>query len=204
MDRETYLEERRKAIENHVAESQSYDKLLITLATGAFGLSFTFIKLITPNPALGTIWILAVAWASLIISILGSLFGRLFSQNAHRRSWENLDLQYKAVQEEEDFPELKNGWNKFVRRANWTSAIFFVVGVIMLTVFATINIKIEAQMTDKKRPSTASKVSTTKTQKNQTAFIRDAAKKVPQSATEAPSAPVLESKPRTKPSKPKE
>jgi len=80
----------------------------------------------------------------------------------------------------------------------------------MLTFFATTNIKIEAQMTDKKKPSAVSKT-TTKARNtrgsDQTHLIIDTQntqKKQPQSATEAPSAPVMESKPKPKPSKPKE
>lgn len=46
--RQEYLEDRKQRIELHNQASQSLDKTLLSIAGGALGLSFTFIRQIVP------------------------------------------------------------------------------------------------------------------------------------------------------------
>jgi hypothetical protein len=58
---EVYLEERKSLVDAEREGSRSFDKAILTLAAGAFGLSLTFIRQIVPNIESGTMFMLICA-----------------------------------------------------------------------------------------------------------------------------------------------
>jgi hypothetical protein len=89
LEREAYLEERKTLVEAEGEASQSFDKALITLSAGAFGLSLAFIIQVAPVPR--ALWYLYVAWGGFILSLLSILFSFLASQQGFRRARDILD-----------------------------------------------------------------------------------------------------------------
>lgn len=114
-------------------ESQDqYDKSIITLSSGALGLSFAFIdKLVHLDSAQRKLLLLMswIFWAGAISSTLASFY---FSQKA-------MELAYNKWQtKERDF---KNPSDKLTRCLNLISGLAFLSGVIEIISFVYMNLK---------------------------------------------------------------
>jgi|SRR5829696_8385935 len=134
LEREAYLEERKTLVEAEGEASQSFDKALITLSAGAFGLSLAFIVQVAPEPR--ALWYLYVAWGGFILSLLSILFSFLASQQGFRRARDILDKYLEAGGAEET-----NRWNVVTSLLNILSIVAFVLGVVSLAYFAIRNVR---------------------------------------------------------------
>ncbi len=132
LEREAYLEERKMLVEAEGEASQSFDKTLVTLSAGAFGLSLAFIVQIAPKP--GALWWLYSAWGALISSLLSVLLSFLMSQYGFRRARDILDILYETRNQE------SNGWNTITSVLNVVSIVAFVIGVVSLAYFVMQNV----------------------------------------------------------------
>lgn len=132
LEREAYLEERKMLVEAEGEASQSFDKTLVTLSAGAFGLSLAFIVQIAPKPV--ALWWLYSAWGALISSLLSVLLSFLMSQYGFRRARDILDTLYETRNQE------SNRWNTITSTLNVLSIVAFVVGVVSLAYFAIKNV----------------------------------------------------------------
>jgi hypothetical protein len=152
--RKAYLEERKLLIELERSGSESFDKTITTLSAGALGLSITFIHEIAPTPRGETIWLMIVAWSGFGLALLVTLFSFLLSQSAMRKQRELLDEDYKGIQN----PEGRPSWTaKVTNILNWSSIVFFTVGVISLATFTVENLpEKEKPMADKPDKATTS------------------------------------------------
>ena len=136
---EFYREERKNLIDAELEQASSFDKYILTLAAGTFGLSLLFIKDIVPHPEAGTIWLLVTAWAIFGASILSTLISFLLSQKAYREQRKILDNEY-AKETKREQGEIKNTFATYTQCLNWASMILFLVGVIFLIIFSAVNL----------------------------------------------------------------
>jgi hypothetical protein len=137
LDYETYLKERSILIDAERESARSFDKFILTLSAGSFGLSLTFITKIVLYFNRWTIWLLAVAWISFVVSILSTLISFLTSQAGCRRQRDILDKIFKdkiATDQEINKPAQWTEW------LNIVSIIFFVIGAIFLIIFSITNV----------------------------------------------------------------
>jgi len=137
LDYETYLKERSILIDAEREGARSFDKFILTLSAGSFGLSLTFITQIASDFNRWTIWLLAVAWFSFVVSILSTLVSFLTSQASCRRQRDILDKMLKeniALDQEINKPAQ---WTKWL---NIVSIVCFVIGAIFLIIFSIINV----------------------------------------------------------------
>jgi hypothetical protein len=112
---------------------EQYDKTILTLSGGAFGISFAFIDKVIGTPPTATLWLLA-AWTSWGVSITSILFSFYFSNKALRRTIEQVD--------EETVYENTPGehFSGITQVLNACGGIFFFLGVVLLIVFVYKNI----------------------------------------------------------------
>jgi hypothetical protein len=136
---EFYREERKNLIDAELEQASSFDKYILTLAAGTFGLSLLFIKDIVPHPEAGTIWLLVTAWAIFGASILSTLISFLLSQKAYREQRKILDNEYARKTKREQ-GENKNKFATYTHCLNWASMILFLVGVTFLIIFSAVNL----------------------------------------------------------------
>lgn len=136
-----YLEERKSLVDAEREGSRLFDKAILTLAAGAFGLSLTFIRQIVPNIISGTMFMLICAWVGFCISLLSTLISFLTSQFACSKQREILEAEYfdnhsgynkKAI--------FKNKTAIWTKRLNILSIFTFIFGVIFLAIFSIINL----------------------------------------------------------------
>ena len=144
-----YLDHRRYLIDSEREAARSYDRWLLTLAGGSLGLSMAFAKDIAPKTgAEGWGWLL-LAWLALVCAIALGLVCIYMSQKAHEDSLQHLDdtlQEFAAKGNDAGFwarfrEEDKDGRSAlWVGRLNLISAAAFVVGVLLLCVFAYLNV----------------------------------------------------------------
>jgi hypothetical protein len=133
-----YREERKVLQDALSDQSRSYDKFVLTMAAGTFGLSFLFVQQFAPKPEVGTMIFLISAWVSFTVCICTTLLSFLLSQKACLRQIEILDewlgRSFKGKQEP------ANVYTVITQIFNWLSMIAFVSGVILLIVFGANNV----------------------------------------------------------------
>lgn len=136
LDHETYLQERKSLEDALLSQSTSYDKFILTLAAGTFGLSLLFMREIAPVPQPGTIALLVTAWVFFSLSITSTLLSFLFSQQACLKQVASLDRIHGGQPEEEP----GNRFTTATQCLNWLSMATFVGGIAFLILFAVQNI----------------------------------------------------------------
>lgn len=137
LKRKEYFDERKSLINAMFEESKLFDTHILTLASGALGLSLAFIRQIAPNPK--ALFILIIGWLCFCISICLTLCSILTSQDACKK-------QIEIIEEDlDDSNEYKKNTNEnkltiCVRRLNILSIIFFITGVISIICFTIYNL----------------------------------------------------------------
>ena len=134
---DTYLKERETLIDSEREGAKSFDRFILTLSAGAIGLSLTFITKIAHEILPWTIWLLIVAWGTLVLSMLSTMLSLLTSQASCRKQRDILDELYKKQSND---VEQDNAFSILTNRLNIASMVFFIIGVIFLLTFSTINI----------------------------------------------------------------
>ena len=130
-----YLDERKQLIDSERKTAQQFDKGILTLAAGALALSITFINQIAPLPKADSMHWLIIAWSSLCLSLLSTLISFLTSQVACRKQRDILDAKIARKEESEN-----NKAASWTNRLNYFSIAFFILGIIFIIVFASINL----------------------------------------------------------------
>ena len=133
-----YLEERKSLIDAEREQSRLFDKAILALAGGAFGLSVTFIREIVPNNKPEKPYYLALAWLFFCASMLSTLISFLTSQHACSRQRELLEINDT---EEDRTVQMQNRAATWTWRLNVCSIVLFILGVIFLAVFSIINLR---------------------------------------------------------------
>lgn len=136
-----YLEERKFLLDAKREGSRSFDKYVLTLSGGAFGLSLTFVRQIVPKIIPGTFWLLIAAWAGFTVSILIILISFLTSLHACDRQIQIVEDEFFHKQIDKEKKD-KNE-NRLTSWTNWLniiSILTFMIGIIFLIAFAISNL----------------------------------------------------------------
>lgn len=136
VDYQTYLAERKILIDAERDTAHQFDKAILTLAAGALALSITFINQIAPQPKPNSIYFLITAWSFFGLSILSTLISFLTSQIACRQMREVLDQQQVTKNKDYKEPSAKT-WTNVL---NYFSIGSFILGVIFLVIFSSVNL----------------------------------------------------------------
>lgn len=134
-----YLEYRQYLLERHLESARSFDRAIYVLAGGALLLSVTFVDRIIGDGEPDRVSALAIAWISFAASLLANLVSTWAAERDYFRSIETLDSAY----EDDKFPddlETLSRFETWVPGLNLAALISFIVGVVVLIVFALINL----------------------------------------------------------------
>ena len=139
-----YLKERSETIKLAFEMGGRYEKFYMFITGGAFISSLTFIESLAPNPIPYTKWLISIAWLTLALGMIITLFAIFTSQNALIRQREILDLeQWKHMNpEDKDIQSLDSETNDYidkVKRRNSVSFTLTAIGLICLILFVIIN-----------------------------------------------------------------
>ncbi len=137
-EHEAYRRRRNFLIDVGREHARYFDKYILTLAAGTFGLSLLFVARIAPQPEAGTTWLLVTAWATFGTSILSTLISILLTQEASLKQIKMLDERYKKHDPKEG--KTKNVFATCTRILNWASMSLFIIGVVFLIIFSALNL----------------------------------------------------------------
>ena len=139
-DYELYKRRRNFLIDVGREASRSYDKYILTLAAGTFGLSLLFMEKITSGNTIGdSKWCLISSWIAFGASILSTLLSFLCGQESSTKEIEILDDKYSG--KIKDNENVKNIFLPWIKWFNRVSMILFIIGVILLIIFSSLNLK---------------------------------------------------------------
>jgi hypothetical protein len=118
----------RDKIQGSINESQSdFEKNLVYLSAGALTLSLGFIEKIVSFDKSNNKWIVVISWGFLASSLLLNLASHLISEEM------DSGMEYNKL------IERISCRNKIMRIINWTSYFLFVIGVVSVVIFCSIN-----------------------------------------------------------------
>ncbi|NPD75318.1 hypothetical protein [Oceanispirochaeta sp. M1] len=135
------------------SQTNQYDKYLITLASGSFGISFAFVDSFLPkvikNPVL-----LPLAWAAFALCILLSLIAFLVGVKAFETQIKLHDVEYQRMKDRIDGKsevvtstearrkgKSNNIFSEVVKELSIITMSLYATGNILLIVFVFINFK---------------------------------------------------------------
>jgi hypothetical protein len=137
-DNDGYLEAKKYVQDGLKTSAEQYDKAMLALAGGVFGVSIAFLKDIAPDFIPWTGRILLWAWGAFLVSMCSTLWSFLTSQSAF--------LAYERfIDERQRFPEkppvvLDNRFNNRTQNLNWLSLASFILGAALLAIFSYTNL----------------------------------------------------------------
>ena len=133
MDDKTYLDERKFLAEVERETAKTFDTSLITVTSGALGLSLFFVKDMVEETSVG--YLLLVSWVAFSFGLISTMSSFLTSQTATRRQREILDHNYAGK------IESVGNWAASVTHClNWFSILSFTAGIIFLCTFIWSNL----------------------------------------------------------------
>lgn len=134
-----YLDERNSLIAAELEQARQFDKYILTLAAGTFGLSLLFVSQIAQPRSL---WLLVFSWAFFGASMLVTLVSFLLSQKACEKQREIWDEIYEERDEEKRkrLVTKNNNFAGWTQGLNWVSMFLFIVGVVFLILFGVQNL----------------------------------------------------------------
>lgn len=112
---------------------ESYDKTVLALSTGAFGITFAFVSNFLDQQVIINQGLLTAAWVAWAISATAVLFSYYFSVLALRRAVKQLDSQTI-------FRERPGGvFHVFTMALNAIGGLLFVTGLGLIIAFVHLN-----------------------------------------------------------------
>jgi len=144
-----YNDQKKQAWEDIQSSTDSYDQSLLTLSSGALGLSIAFIKDIVPLQDATWLPLLYASWLTFGLCILTTVVS---FQVAIKAQNENLRVSYKYYIERDDSYGQEQG--KHSKRLSWCTmlaGILFVLALTCTIIFAIENVGRYSKMPDVRR-----------------------------------------------------
>jgi len=135
IDKDVYLSDRKSLIDALQDQLRSFDKYILTLSAGTFGLSLLFINQIAPNPRPDTLFLLIGAWCAFGISILSTLVSFQLSRKACLKQIDIIEAIMRG-----DLGNNNNIYTKVTNVLNWLSMFLFLLGIALLLIFCAQNL----------------------------------------------------------------
>jgi hypothetical protein len=132
---EAYLKERESLIRESGTQSESYDKYLLTLSSGTFGLTITFLNSVLESIKPCTKWMISSAWSFLALTILLTLTSFLCSIKAYDKQ---IDIIEETMLNNKE--ARNNCWSSVTGVLNIISGLSFVIGIVFLLIFVSKNL----------------------------------------------------------------
>lgn len=128
---------------------EDYDKAVLALSGGGLGVSLAFVEKVVGTGTLEESWLLAGSWLCWVISIACVLCSYFLSRHA---------LRCAIAQVDDDQTQIRRLGGRMATAteiANFFSGLFFVVGVVLISIFAVTNLEAKnAQAPQVTKPAT--------------------------------------------------
>ena len=153
-----YRQERDNLIDAKREASRLFDRAILTLTAGAFGLSLTFVNQIAPRLRTETVSVLKLSWAFFCVSLISTLISFLTSQAACTRQIDIVGAKFlnessggeaagnraegtDNLPSDENCKHYEKNWpGLWTRWLNYLSIVGFIIGIALLATFAGVNL----------------------------------------------------------------
>jgi len=136
-----YLRTREWYIDRQQNQWEQFDKHLLYLAAGSFGISFSFISNIVKKPLPEYAWLLVLSWFLMALSIFSTLFSFISSHHAFSKTIDILDTE--EINGRKDGKEIKHilkiPYANLTLNLNRCSLLFFILGILIMLIYIMIN-----------------------------------------------------------------
>ena len=146
--KQVYAATRQDLLSRQLSNSERFDNAILTLSTGALGISLAFIKDIVPMAcAIGIGWLMG-SWWLFGAAIISTMLSFIASQLGIKRQMYFAEEYY--LNEKDEFLNKKNILARSTDILNYLAGALFLAGILSTVLFVSINFKGVTDMTDKK------------------------------------------------------
>jgi len=118
-------------------DAVSFDKYILLLSSGSFGISITYIKEIIPDGVPIAGWTLVAAWIFFGASIITTLISFVSSVHSNMSKTHRIDNLLAGNKDEADKKKRKADWlNQCTIILNLNSLVCFILGIIFMIIFS--------------------------------------------------------------------
>ena len=122
------------------SSTDSFDQSLLTLSSGALGLSLAFIKDIVPLKDAVWIALLFTSWIAFALCIVSTVASFLLSVKANKQQLGYIDENYIHRNDLALDKHKSSRYVKWLERCTWVGIILFVAGLFCTIIFACENV----------------------------------------------------------------
>lgn len=133
-----YAETRKDLLTRQLSNSEKFDGAVLTLSTGALGISLVFIKDVVPLEKAQCAELLIVSWCFFGLAIISVVISFLVSQEGIKKQLNHAEEYY--LNGKEEYLTKANIPAKVTDFLNYASGVLFVLGIILTIIFVSINI----------------------------------------------------------------
>ena len=134
--REVYANTRKDLLGRQLSNSEKFDNAILTLSTGALGISLAFIKDIVPLKIAQNLWLLKASWWLFGLSIISTLASFVASQRGISRQLKYAEEYY--LNKKDDYLRKRNYPAILTDFLNYSSGTLFIAA-ILITIFFVIS-----------------------------------------------------------------
>jgi hypothetical protein len=128
-------EYRKHLVESEYKAIEAFDKSVLTLSSGAFGITVLFLKEIVGDDPVVARWAIIWAWSCWVASIACTLLSFWSSQRAFRRAI--IDVDSGRVYDGRPGAV----WDHVTAALNTFSGVLFLVGLVFVILFVSNNLR---------------------------------------------------------------
>ncbi|SDT00079.1 hypothetical protein SAMN05192545_2539 [Maribacter dokdonensis] len=132
---EEWKEYRLSVLEQKSRSDDDFEKYITFIASGALGLTITFIDNISPLKESIGIWVIALGWVLLALTLFINLLSHYLSSKYNEKTIQDIDdeIKYEIV--------LNNieDRNRIISQLNLLSIIFLGLGIVSILTYTIIN-----------------------------------------------------------------
>jgi hypothetical protein len=122
-----------------VSSSENFDKSILTYSSWALGISVAFLKDFIPITVALAPMLLYISWALFCWAIGSTTISFLLSYKGLEQTLKHGEKYY--LEEDDDYLNKDNNFNKAVKWLNWTSGASFIIALILTVVFVSLNLE---------------------------------------------------------------
>lgn len=122
-----------------ISSSENFDKSVLTLSSGGLAFSLGFLKDFIPIDRAVQPWVLYASWIALTAATCATIISFLLSLHAQGVAQKNADDYY--LRGDDTAIDRRNRWDEWNQGLNFCSVGFFVVGIVLTTLFVSINLE---------------------------------------------------------------
>jgi len=134
-EKQEWKEYRLSILEQKSKSDDDFEKYITLIASGALGLTLTFIDKISPLKESVAVWVIAIGWILLALTLFINLVSHFLSSKFNEKTIQDIDdkINYDILIERID------NRNKIISNLNLISIILLGLGIIKILIFTIIN-----------------------------------------------------------------